>query len=320
MFALKTAIEKQMGLTRAFLAAVLPGLFSANAAAHPEYWYVTDPEWETMFPDKYVDIRPVCIAFGQEVARRDQPNTYPWGEGSLSHSSGWPVCAVHQLNGGWGYVPMRLTRGGCGSGYLPIPGSPDKFPFGTSCASVVDVYENHPPPTCNPSVGNPIRPLTGEKIETLDLGFGLRGKGIVLTYNSGRAPWLRQPEEKYPMLGAFGELWFSNLHINAQIPNYTSLSFLRPDGTQASIELPKEISSMVPGQRIKGRKDELDTFEFNTAPGFYGYLLRDQTQKSLTYYQAIGGDRSRVAGVYFAGGGSLTYTSGGPGAPGLTTR
>lgn len=285
------------------LGAVALGAFSGNVLAYPDYWYVKDYEWIGDFPGKYEDVHALCREFGVKVAEK-HPDT-AWGEGYYGQSdTGWPICGVLSLNRA-AWAAMGLVHGGCGKDYLPIPGAPDKFPSGSQCASVVDVYRD--PKVCKPKLGNPILPFTGEKMETVDLGFGLAGRNLVLTFNSGRGPWARQPEEKFPMLGAFGPLWFSNWHVTAQVPNYRSVSFLRPDGTQTSIEFPNGLN-MRSGEKVKGGKDDNDTLEFYTGSPYYGYVYRDQAERTLTTYRSIGGNRTNVDRMYSSAGGALIYT------------
>lgn len=312
-------IGKEQGLfavARALLMSVLLASLSINAFAFPRYWYVMDEEMSSVFPGKYTDLNALCTQYGEYIQQAHASDPYRWGPGILgSDVLGGYACFSRELNGGEGLYSMSLTLGGCGKGYVPIPGAPDKFSSEGYCASVADIFQNHRPPICIPKTGNPILPLTGEKIEVVDLGLALHGKKIEITYNSGRGPWQRLPEEPYPMLGTFGELWFLSLDVTAQ--NTVGVNFLGSDGNVASMEFPAGLSTLSPGQRVKGRRDDVDTLEYNTVSGFYGYLLRNQADRSLTYYHSIGGDKSTVAGVYFAAGGSLSYTYSNTAPPGL---
>ncbi len=69
-------------------------------------------------------------------------------------------------------------------------------------------------PSSNPSLGNPIYPLTGTKRQEVDLGLAIGGQPVELTYDTitqvseadGSLTWVVPPQP------SFGLLWQSNLH------------------------------------------------------------------------------------------------------------
>ena len=108
--------------------------------------------------------------------------------------------------------------------------------LGVLCWRFGDRTHNRPNTCSNPSVGDPIYPLTGSRRQDLDLGLSIGGQPVRLTYDTaaqvpeanGGLTWL------VPSPPSFGAMWQSNLHknlvfqgLNAAGGAYTSVALQR---------------------------------------------------------------------------------------------
>lgn len=163
----------------------------------------------------------------------------------------------------------------------------------SACLGVIDVYRLWPrsPDSCSsgsssgsdPSFGNPIKPLIGAKVETLETGISLAGIPLVLKYDSSRYQILAltgSPQD----VPAVGPLWSSSWHRGIFQAHYRDggqapgIVASRGDGTYSSFS-----SFSAPFIRSPASTDRFDgTFLFDPTLG-----LIETYQKMNLDYQAI---------------------------------
>jgi YD repeat-containing protein len=163
----------------------------------------------------------------------------------------------------------------------------------------VDRYHDKPK-QCQPSLGNPIYPLTGSKAQREDLNIRLGGQRLAVAYDS---------QQKLPIddtiaafsarpAASFGELWSSTLHkrLVFQIDALQRRQAIQASrGASAWRTFSRDISdNYLPDTDVADRL-------VATASG---WRYTDSAERSLEIYDSTG----KLLGVSYADGASLSYT------------
>lgn len=223
-------------------------VFGFKVIAAPDYWYpdTNDDGFEATAQD----FQGLCDQYMLFIRQKNQgrpeysdPSKWYGGRNDCNGSGGY-CCKVgyrgsEVLSATW---VVGVKHGGCDFGYAPTPGAPDRFSNDDGyskgyCAKAAHIFRHGPARNaCEPRQGNPIYPLSGAKIQSIDTGIELGSRKFIFTYNSVRA--LRAPDQS-PLRGDLGVAWFSNFHPRWRMdPTVTTAQLDRGDGAYASFDLP----------------------------------------------------------------------------------
>ena len=201
-----------------------------------------------------------------------------------SHAWAYPVCQYDGAKGGtfWGPVVDEVNEA-------------------TACPDTIAFVEAQQDEICNPcdQVGNPIAPMTGAKIETVDLGMGVGGKVLQARYDtSGQilASIVTQTPRDSDELQSFGPVWSSTFHKQLAINQFNSqndIKVMRGDGSR--------ITFVWNGAGYTAKTVKPHTL---TAASGGGYIFTDGESGAIEHYDGTGTITSEVD----LAGNVLTYT------------